>query len=124
MTQHDSVDDRLEQRAKELESLRATEMDTAFGGDQRDMTGELTVADQHPADVADFTFQRELQLTTSAILEREKQQVEDAQRAREQGTYGICTECGQQISAERLEARPEATTCVDCQRSLEASRPG
>jgi RNA polymerase-binding transcription factor len=50
--------------------------------------------------------------------------VQAAMRAREKGTYGVCQECGRQISAERLEARPEATLCVECQRRLEQARPG
>ncbi|CAN5774962.1 hypothetical protein BH20ACT6_BH20ACT6_20670 [soil metagenome] len=28
------------------------------------------------------------------------------------GTYGVCDECGEQIGAERLEFRPYATRCV------------
>ena len=30
------------------------------------------------------------------------------------GTYGRCESCGRPIGAERLAARPTATTCVDC----------
>ncbi len=117
-------EERLEQRAEELARLRETEHDSVFGSDQRDMTGELSVVGQHPADVADFTFQRELQLTTETILEREAQQVEDAMRARDEGTYGTCANCGRKISAARLRARPEATLCIDCQREAEGARPG
>ena len=115
---------RLEQRAEELETLRQAEHDSAFGGDQREVTGEISMVGQHPADVADFTFQRELQLTTQEILDREAEQVRDAMRRRDEGRYGICATCGQPISAERLEARPEATLCIDCQRRQEAGRPG
>lgn len=117
-------EDPLAKRAHELEELRAAEHDTAFSGDQKEVTGEISMVDQHPADVADFTFQRELQLTTQGILEREAQQVQDAIHRREQGKYGICANCGGQISSERLQARPEATLCIDCQRELEGSRPG
>ena len=117
-------EERLERRAEELERLRNAEHESAFSGDQREMTGELSVADQHPADVADFTFQRELQLTTETILEREAQQVEDAIRARDDGTYGTCASCGRKISAARLQARPEATLCIDCQREAEGARAG
>jgi DnaK suppressor protein len=115
---------RLEQRAEELETLRQAEHDSAFSGDQREMTGETSIVGQHPADVADFTYQRELQLTTQEILDREAEQVRDALRRREEGRYGICASCGQSISAERLEARPEATLCIDCQRRQETARPG
>ena len=116
-------DDALERRAQDLEALRQAEHESAFSGDQREMTGELSTVDQHPADVADFTFQREMQQTTQELLGREAAQVQDALRARAVGTYGTCQECGQQIPPERLEARPEATLCVDCQRRLEGARP-
>src|SRR5690348_18362874 len=100
-------DDALARRAEDLQALREAEHDTALTGDQRDVTGEISTVDQHPADVADFTFQRELQLTTEQLLDRQTAQVEAAMRAREQGTYGTCQECGRQIPAERLAARPE-----------------
>ena len=115
---------RLEQRAQELEALRQAEHESAFAGDQREVTGELSTVDQHPADVADFTYQRELQQTTQEILDREAAQIQDALRQREQGRYGTCASCGQPIAPERLEARPEATLCIDCQRRQEAGRPG
>lgn len=116
-------EDALARRAEDLESLRQAEHDTALTGDQREVTGELSTVDQHPADVSDFTYQRELQLTTQQLLERQSAQVEAAMRAREQGTYGTCTECGREIPPERLAARPEATLCVDCQRRADTGRP-
>jgi DnaK suppressor protein len=30
------------------------------------------------------------------------------------GTYGTCEECGDEIAAARLEARPVTTYCIDC----------
>ena len=110
------ADDALAQRAHDVEALRQAEHDSAFSGDQREMTGELSLVGQHPADVADFTYQRELQQTTQQLLEREAQQIEAAMHARETGAYGTCQRCGRQIAAERLAARPEATLCIDCQK--------
>ena len=37
----------------------------------------------------------------------------------ERGEYGRCTACGGTIPSARLRARPEATTCVQCQAALE-----
>ena len=118
-TREPAPEDALARRAEDLESLRQAEHESAFSGDQREMTGELSLVGQHPADVADFTYQRELGLTTEHLLEREAAQVDAALHARETGTYGICQRCGRQIPGERLEARPEATLCIECQRRLE-----
>ena len=113
----------LARRAQDLEELRQAEHEAPFSGDQREVSGELSAVDQHPADFADITYQRELRLTTQQLLQRESAQVEAAMLAREKGTYGICQECGKQIPSERLAARPEATLCVDCQRRQEGVRP-
>ena len=118
-----SSGDALARRAEDLQELRQAEEDTALSGDQREVTGEISLVGQHPADVADFTYQRELQETTRQLLERETAQVEAAMRARQKGTYGVCQECGGTIPPERLEARPEATLCLDCQRRMETGRP-
>jgi DnaK suppressor protein len=113
---------RLAKRAEELDDLRETEHESAFSGDQREMTGELSSVDQHPADVADFTYQRELQATTQRILGREAQQVHEALRRQAEGKYGVCENCGRPIPRERLRARPSATLCVGCQREREGGR--
>ena len=34
-------------------------------------------------------------------------------------TYGICEECGENISDERLKARPVTTLCIDCKKKQE-----
>ena len=35
------------------------------------------------------------------------------------GTYGVCTDCGRNIPAGRLQVKPEATRCVVCQSEYE-----
>jgi RNA polymerase-binding protein DksA len=116
-------DDALARRAEDLQALRQVEHETALSGDQREVTGEISLVGQHPADVADFTYQREMQQTTEQLLDRETAQVEAAMRARARGTYGTCQNCGRTIPLERLEARPEATLCVDCQRRQDQGQP-
>lgn len=40
--------------------------------------------------------------------------IEDALRRMELGTYGVCTTCGNQINAKRLEAVPHTSLCINC----------
>ena len=46
-------------------------------------------------------------------------EVRDALRQMQAGTYGICSSCGGEIPEARLQARPEATRCIDCQLEFE-----
>jgi len=39
----------------------------------------------------------------------------DALKRIQDGTYGICCDCGGKIPTARLHAKPEATRCIDCQ---------
>jgi DnaK suppressor protein len=44
---------------------------------------------------------------------------EEALARIDDGTFGICEECGEDISEERLKARPMATLCIDCKTKAE-----
>jgi len=78
-------------------------------------TGELmsSSADNHLADTASETFERELDEGLEEDAERQLREVEDALERIENGSYGTCGTCGKPIPEERLEAIPWATLCVE-----------
>ena len=82
-------------------------------------SGEETAYDNHLADTATETYDRELDYTLEENSEHVLAEIDAALRRIEEGTYGICTNCGKPIPEERLEARPWATLCIDCQRDQE-----
>lgn len=45
--------------------------------------------------------------------------IKEALERIEEGTFGICEECGEEISEERLEARPVTTLCIKCKTKQE-----
>jgi len=45
--------------------------------------------------------------------------IEAALRRLDDGSYGLCTDCGVEIGVERLHAEPEAARCIECQRRHE-----
>jgi len=59
---------------------------------------------------------------TLRIRDRERKligKIKDALERIESGTYGICEECGEEISEKRLQARPVTTLCIDCKKKQE-----
>jgi RNA polymerase-binding protein DksA len=94
---------------EELESLKSTMMDVT--------TGQY--------ETENSTYSLHMEQGTDA-MEREKtflfasregkflNYLDDALKRIEKGTYGFCTECGNLIDKERLEAVPHAHQCIEC----------
>lgn len=54
---------------------------------------------------------------TLRIRDRERKligKIKEALERIEDGTFGLCEECGQEIGLKRLEARPVTTLCIEC----------
>jgi YteA family regulatory protein len=82
-------------------------------GSLRDMTGELSTADNHPADLGTELYEREKDLALKVHEDSELLKVNEALEAMNKGTYGVCDECGESIPYERLEAMPYTTRCME-----------
>jgi DnaK suppressor protein len=80
-----------------------------------DETDEVTT-DNHLADVATVTYDRELDYSLEESSEELLREIDDALQRINKGTYGICENRGEQISPERLEAVPWTRLCIDCKR--------
>jgi DnaK suppressor protein len=50
----------------------------------------------------------------AAVVANEIASVRRALERIADGSYGVCTNCGEDIAEGRLEARPEAALCIDC----------
>jgi len=60
---------------------------------------------------------------TLRIRDRERKligKIKDALERIENGNYGICEVCGEDISEARLKARPVTTLCIDCKKQQES----
>lgn len=80
----------------------------------------LNEVDTEPDEGDAEIFEREKTAALIAVLERRMQDIEHALRAIEKGQYGICERCGKPIEPERLEVKPDAILCLNCQREVEA----
>jgi RNA polymerase-binding transcription factor DksA len=127
-------DDRMENERlrdalqNEEERLSAMRDDLRSGDDldspeNQSSGGELSVVDQHPADVATDEQQREIDLSMIEQIESELSDVESALRKLDDGTYGTCEACNQPIDAQRLEALPATRFCIaDASRAEQEAR--
>ncbi|HET6817580.1 MAG TPA: TraR/DksA C4-type zinc finger protein [Mycobacteriales bacterium] len=108
---------RLEDLLSELERSAAVLQRT-----DADDTSELSTFDQHPADSGTNLADADREEATLEVLLAQQERVREALARVEAGTYGRCVDCGRELPDERLEARPEAERCVECQQKVEARR--
>jgi RNA polymerase-binding transcription factor len=87
-------------------------------GSLEDETGEETQGDQHLADAATATHDRELEYGLEEDAEKVLRLIDEQLERIDAGTYGTCRVCGRQIGEERLEARPWTDLCIDDARRL------
>ena len=72
-----------------------------------------------PTDRASMESERNFELRIRDRKRKLISKIKDALVRIEAGTYGICEECGENISNERLKARPVTTLCIDCKKKQE-----
>lgn len=107
-----SMRKRLEEERAETQRLIASltqgidEVSAAREGDNSD--------DEHDPEGATLAFERS-QATTLLVQSKDRlEEIAAALTRLDEGTFGICVECGQPIAEARLEIRPYASKCVDC----------
>jgi DnaK suppressor protein len=70
--------------------------------------------DEHDPEGATIAFERS---QIGALVQQVRRHVAeiDAALARvDAGTYGVCESCGEAVGEDRLDARPEARSCIRC----------
>lgn len=97
---------RLEARARELRTTIERSSDQTAAVKPDPAIGRLTRVDAVQAGYVSEALRRQMRT--------ELARVERALRSIDEGTFGICRGCGEVLSDARLEAKPDATLCVDC----------
>ena len=106
----------------QIEARRAAiaeELRKDLGRSREDNLAELA----GPApDPGDESVAREIAEMDHAEVTRdmgELRQLDEARRRFDEGTYGVCVDCGRDIDYRRLRANPAAIRCIDCQSRYE-----
>jgi len=72
--------------------------------------------DEHDPEGATIAYERAQVGALADQAQRRLDEVDAALRRLHEGTYGRCENCGRGFTADRLEARPSARTCIACAR--------
>lgn len=104
----------MEKRRELLKEIGGVLGQSLTDDQQRRLESAMDVGDQALADL-----ERELGISLLEMRNRKRQMIDEALARLADGTYGICAECGVEISEKRLAAVPFAKLCVECQSRAE-----
>ncbi len=89
---------------------------------EKTVSGMNRADEEHFPDPSDRASHETDRNFTLRVKDRERKlvaKVKEAIKRIDQGTYGICELCGEEISEKRLEARPVTTFCIECKKEEE-----
>ncbi len=77
---------------------------------------------EDPGDQALSSTMESLKVSLQDTERQELGRIVQALQKLDDGTYGICMDCGQPISERRLNSYPNAARCISCQEAFEENR--
>ena len=107
---------------KKFKTLLTDKRDEIVKKAKQTLEEDMTLDANDLPDEMDLASSEYLQSFTFRLRGREKvflDKIEKALRKIEDGSFGVCEECGEEISIKRLEARPETTLCIRCKEDQE-----
>jgi DnaK suppressor protein len=108
------LDDRRRELQAEVQGkMRGVREEGSWGGKLNEV---LDAVESAEADI-----QEELEFALVQMKSETLNKVNDALVRLEQGSYGNCFECGEEIAEKRLRALPFAVRCKDCEESKETA---
>ena len=107
----------LEERRREImDQVQEKIRDVRSESPNSPTQGVLDAAESSEADIQD-----EIEFALIQMKAETLNKIEEALRRLEEGTFGYCYECGEEISERRLRALPFAVRCKDCEEARETA---
>ena len=107
---------------KKFKTLLVEKRDEIVKKAKQTLEEDMTLDANDLPDEMDLASSEYLQSFTFRLRGREKSFLDKINKALvkiDDGTFGVCEECGEEISVKRLEARPETTLCIKCKEDQE-----
>jgi len=117
-TRYSELKQMLDERRREIQAqvqgkMRGVREEGAWGGKLNEV---LDAVESAEADI-----QEDLELALVQMKSETLNKITDALTRLEQGDYGNCYECGEEIAEKRLRALPFAVRCKDCEEAKEVA---
>lgn len=115
---YDELKNILEGRRREIMSeVQGRMREVRADGAGSTVQGVLDAVESSECDIQD-----EIEFALIQMKAETLNKIDEALRRLEEGTYGYCFECGEEISERRLRALPFAVRCKDCEEAREVKQ--
>ena len=116
-TRHEELKQMLLSRQRQLlNELHNRIRNVRDEGSQQDRVG------LNPGDTFDVELQDDLEFALIEMKAETASKIKEALVRLEEGRYGLCFECGDEIAQPRLRALPFAVRCKDCEETIEMAQ--
>ena len=88
----------------------------------RDEGSQQNRSGLNPGDTSDVEVQDDLEFALMQMKAETANKIKEALVRLEEGSYGLCFECGDEIAQPRLRALPFAVRCKDCEEAIEMAQ--
>lgn len=113
--------EKLKKEAKKTDKALGQMRDNREADMSEHSPTELSNYDNHPADLGSELYSVEMNMALKVHEQSKLNDINNALKKFENGSYGICEKCKQEIPYERLVALPSAKYCINCEKEKEAS---
>nr|WP_315861805.1 RNA polymerase-binding protein DksA [Desulfatiglans anilini] len=110
-----------EEKKEEFRKLLNERMEALLEEANKTVSGMTDQRENYP-DPTDRASMESERNFTLRIRDRERKligKIKEALERLDTNTFGICESCGEDISEERLKARPVTTLCIECKKKQE-----
>ena len=115
---YDELKGILEERRREImNEVQGRMRDVRTEGAGSAVQGVLDAAESSELDIQD-----EIEFALIQMKAETLNKIDEALHRLEEGTYGFCFECGEEISEKRLRALPFVVRCKDCEEAREVKQ--
>lgn len=112
----------LLEKRNEMLKERGLLKDRDMGETLTDASGENSAYSFHMADIGTDNMEREKAFFFATREDRYLYHLEQALERIDEGNFGLCHECGEEIARDRLEAVPHARLCIQCKSKEENNK--
>ncbi len=112
------------QQLKHFRKILDSKLDVLLDDAEKTVSGMNRTDEEHYPDPGDRAYHETERNFTLRVKDRERKlvaKVKEAIERIEDGSYGECELCGEDISIKRLEVRPVTTFCIECKKDEEES---